>query len=260
MNIWKHRTSKDPAGFNRRERRERRANGFPSDSLRPLRSLRLNVRYSAFTLIELILAIAIMAIVMIAINAVFFSAVRLREHTDYAVEESLPVQQALATMRRDFQGAMPPAENGVLSGDFKVGIVSSMGSGLPVDVEVFTTTGAMRENEPWGEVQKVTYGLRTPSNQQMPGKDLFRSVTRNLLATMTPQPDDQRLMGGVESIEYSCYDGTQWRDTWDTTVTDTNLPAAIRVRILMAGHSGNSGSAQPIEMIVPIDSQSRTNH
>jgi prepilin-type N-terminal cleavage/methylation domain-containing protein len=107
-----------------------------------------DVRCSGFTLIELILSIAIMAIVMVAINAVFFSAVRLREHTDYAVEEGLPVQQALATMRRDLEGAMPPAENGILSGSFKAGIVSSMGLGLPVDLEIYTTTGVLRENEP----------------------------------------------------------------------------------------------------------------
>jgi type II secretion system protein J len=213
----------------------------------------------AFTLLELILAIAIMAIVMIAINAVFFSAVRLREHTDYAVEESLPVQQALATMRRDLQGAMAPTDTGIMAGDFKVGIVSSTGTGLPVDIEMFTTTGVLHDNEPWSEVQKVTYGLRQPTSQQSAGKELYRSVTRNLLATMTPQPDDQLLMSGVDSVEYSCYDGTQWRDTWDTTVTDTNLPTAIRIRVLMTGNGGNPNNSEPIEMIVPIDSQSRTN-
>jgi type II secretion system protein J len=215
---------------------------------------------SAFTLIELILSIAIMAIVMIAINAVFFSAVRLRENTTEAVEESLPVQQALSTMRRDLQGAVAPSENGILTGDFKVGSVNSMGTSFPVDLELYTTTAVMRDNEPWGEVQRVTYGLRQSENRLAPGKDLIRSVTRNLLATMTPQPEDQWMMSGVESIEFSCYDGTQWRNDWDSTVTDTNLPNAIRVRILLASNNGNSGKSRPIEMVVAIDSQSRTNN
>jgi type II secretion system protein J len=215
-------------------------------------------RLPGFTLIELILSIAIMAIVMIAINAVFFSALRLRESTDNVVAESLPIEQAMSTLRRDLQGAVPPADNGVLSGDFKVGDVSSLGTSLPVDIEMFTTTGVLRDSEPWGEVQKVTYGLRSASGPA-PGKDLIRSVTRNLLATVTPQPEDQWLMSGVDSIEFSCYDGTQWRDTWDTTLTDTNLPTAIRVRVQLASRSGNSGATRPIEMVVPIDSQSRTN-
>jgi hypothetical protein len=162
-------------------------------------------------------------------------------------------------MRRDLQGAMPPSDSGVFSGDFKAGNVTSLGSGFPVNLEVYTTTGVLRPNEPWGEVQKVTYGLRQSSNRNMPGQDLYRSVTRNLLATVTPQPEDQWMMSGIQSMEVSCYDGTQWRSDWDTTMTDTNLPTAIRVRILLANSDGSLSTPRPIEMLVPIDSQSRTN-
>jgi type II secretion system protein J len=209
----------------------------------------------AFTLIELILSILIVAIVLVAINGVFFSAMRLRESTMNAVEESLPAQNAISALRRDLQGAMPPSVDGIMSGDFRVGSVTTIGMGQPVDIEMYTTTGALRDNEPWSEIQKVTYQLRQPENRQQPGKDLIRSVTRNLLSNMSPVPSDQLLMSGIESIQYSCYDGSAWYDTWDSTIT-TNLPSAVRVRILMA----NPGGIQrPIEMLVPIDSQSRTN-
>jgi type II secretion system protein J len=213
-------------------------------------------RRHAFTLIELILAIGVMAIVLIAINGVFFSAMRLREKTLDAVGESLPTQNALSIMRRDLQGAMPPAADGILSGDFRVGNVMTLGTGQPVDIEMYTTTGAMHDNEPWSEIQKVTYQLRQPENRQQPGRDLFRSVTRNLLSNMSPLPEDQFMLSGVESIQYSCYDGAAWYDTWDSTVT-TNLPSAVRVRILMTNPGG--GIQKPIEMLIPIDSQSRTN-
>ncbi len=206
-----------------------------------------------FTLIELILAIGVTAIVLIAVNGVFFSAMRLRESTVAAVDGALPVQQALTTLRRDLEGAMPPRTNGIFAGDFKVGGVTSIGLNQPVDIELYTTTGALRANEPWGEVQKVTYQLRLPADRSAPGKDLIRSVTRNLLATVTPQPQDQWMLAGVESVTYSCYDGTQWRDYWDTTVTDTNLPIAVRVRIQFSGESSG-----PAEIVVPIDAQPRT--
>ena len=49
---------------------------------------------SAFTLIEMILAIGVAAIVLVAINAVFFSALHLREVTQAAVDEATPVNQA----------------------------------------------------------------------------------------------------------------------------------------------------------------------
>ncbi len=211
----------------------------------------------AFTLIELILAVGITALVLIVINAVFFSAMRLQESTANSVEESLPIQQTLSTLRRDLQGAMAPTGDGILCGDFKVGGVASSGTSLPVDLELFTTTGALRDDEPWGEVQKVTYQLQLPADRLAPGKDLVRSVTRNLLAAMTPLPEDQRMMGGVDSIQFSCYDGTTWSETWDTSMT-TNLPVAVRVRILLANTTGN-GTPRPVEILVPIDSQTRTN-
>lgn len=211
----------------------------------------------AFTLMELVLAVGITAIVLVAINGVFFSAMRLRESTTEAVNESLPTQQALAILRRDLAGAMPPTTNGVFSGYFKVGSVASTGLNQPVDIELYTTTGALHDNEPWSEVQRVTYELRLPADRSAPGKDLIRSVTRNLLATIAPPPEDQRMMSGIQSIEFSCYDGTEWRDYWDTTMTDTNLPTAVRVRIQLVGSSGVANS-QPIEIIAPIDSQPRT--
>jgi general secretion pathway protein J len=212
----------------------------------------------AFTLIEMILAIGVCSIVVLAINTAFFSALRLREHTTAVVEEALPVQQALVTMRRDLQCAMQPG--GVMSGDFKVGGVTSLGSGESVAIEFCTATGALRENEPWGDVQRVTYQLRQRMGSDSSGGDLIRSVTRNLLATLSSAPDEQRLMGNVESLEFTCYDGSQWLDTWDTSLTTTNLPVAVRVRIQLATeNTGNARDQQPVEIVVPISSQLRTN-
>lgn len=213
-----------------------------------------------FTLMELVLAMGVCVIVLTAINAVFFSALHLRESTVQAVDESLPVQQMLATLRRDLQNAMPPSTNGVLSGDFKVGDVSSVGMSQNVAIELNATTGALHENEPWGDVQRVTYELRNPAvRATATGKDLIRSVTRNLLATITPTPDDQWMMGNVDNLVFECYDGSQWRTTWDTTLGDSGLPVAVRVRIQLAGNTSGSGSRQPIEIIVPLNSQSQTN-
>ena len=52
----------------------------------------------------MLLAVAICAIVLVAINGVFATAVRLRDKTSDAVEESLPVNRALEIMERDLKG------------------------------------------------------------------------------------------------------------------------------------------------------------
>ena len=98
------------------------------------------------------------------------------------------------------------------------------------------------------------------SDRNQQGMDLVRCINRNLLATATPTPETQRLMGHVQTLEFDCYDGMQWRNTWDTSLTDTNLPVAVRVRIQLAARPGEDASKlQPLEMLVPLVSQTRTN-
>lgn len=214
-------------------------------------------RNSAFTLIEVILAIGVAAIVLIAANMVFFSALRLRDATQNVVDNATPTDQTLTILERDLECIVTPT-NGtskVLSGDFRVGNIISTGSGA-VAIEMFTATGELSDKEPWGDIQKVTYELRDPISGG-PGKDLVRSITRNLLSPTTPDVEDQWMMGGVQNLTISCYDGTQWWNTWDTTgltSVNTNLPTAVRVDIQPVGDQ-----MSPIEILVPIDSLSRTN-
>jgi type II secretion system protein J len=215
----------------------------------------------AFTLIEMVLAIGVAAIVLITVNTVLFAALRLRDATADAVDAAAPVDQAVTFIRRDLQCVVTPT-NGttkVLSGDFRVGNVSSPGVPEPVAIEMFTATGALSVSAPWADIQRVTYELKQPTDRNAVGKNLVRSVVRNLLTMTTPDVEDQLMLSGVQNIKFTCFDGTQWQETWDTTgvtSTYTNLPLAVRVDIQMSGGGAN---AQPIEMVVPIDAQTRTN-
>jgi len=93
-------------------------------------------------------------------------------------------------------------------------------------------------------------------------------VTRNLLpATVEDEPAQQWLMSGVQSLKFYYHDGTQWRDSWDSTTADpttgqTNtLPAAIKLQIqLIAKEGGRPLSlSAPVELVVPIVVRGRTN-
>ena len=212
----------------------------------------------AFTLIEMILAIGVAAIVLVAANSVFFTALHLRNATAEVVDAAAPIDQAVAIMRHDLQCAVTPNPSGTLSGGFKIGNVTSTGINDPVAAELYTATGTLSETTPWGDIQRVTYELKN-STRAAGGLDLYRSVTRNVLSTATPDVADQLMLRGVQSVRFSAYDGAQWFTAWDTTDTssaNTNLPVAVRVAIQLTGADRNSS---PIEILVPIDSQSRTN-
>jgi type II secretion system protein J len=218
----------------------------------------------AFTLIEMILAVGISAIVLICVNTVLFASLRLRDETSNLVDAASPVERTVRLLRLDLQNVVVPTNcsGGVLSGDFKVGDVSSMGIADPVAIEMFTTTGKLSPNAPWGEVQRVTYELRAPSDRSALGRNLMRSVVRNLLTDNSPDVEDQFMMSGVQNFTVSCYDGSGWQPNWDTTgLTSiyTNLPLAVRVDIQMAQPEGQNNNLGPIELVVPIDVQWPTN-
>lgn len=208
------------------------------------------------------LALAISAIILAAIGGVFYSAIRLRDRTTAALDESAPLHQAMTIMRRDFAGAIPPGSTYPLAGDFKCGSLGSGNGGSSGEIQIFTTTGVINDRVPWGDIQEVFYELREPttSSRNSSGRDLIRTVTRNLLSTGTSESDEQWILGNVQSLQFSCYDGQNWRDNWDTSTGDTNLPVAVKIRVLTSTDSSvDLRSMQPFELVVPILSVTHTN-
>jgi type II secretion system protein J len=223
---------------------------------------KIKIKTGGFTLIEVLLAVGIFAIVLFAMNTVFYSALRLERATNRAVDERLPLNQALAILRRDLQCAAPPMTNSyLLPRDFVSGGGSGFGASAGASLEFYTTTGIISDDAAWGDLQKVRYELVEPTDRaNSKGQELVRVVTRNVLATTAEQQEEQTLVGDVESVEFLCYNGTDWRSTWDTAGGDTGLPLAVRVRIQLAmNDSGVNVARDPLELLVPISSQALTN-
>src|SRR5258708_29807092 len=200
---------------------------------------------------------------------------RLQRSATRNVEESLPIQQALTLIKRDLQGIVAPG--GTLAGPLQpstaaTGNAANMvpqgsaasGMGQQGSTVFYTCTGAIDDTTPFGDVQRVAYYLKNPDYRNMPGKDLVRLVSRNLLATMQEQATEQWLMGGVERLQFAFFDGANWQDTWDSTTPDpttsqtNNLPKAIKVQIDLAAGYGEARKA-PVQLLVPVIVQARTN-
>jgi type II secretion system protein J len=212
----------------------------------------------AFTLLELLLAIMIISIVLVAINGVFFTALHLRDATINAIEASLPAEEAFEVMQNDLAN-LAASTNGVLIGPLQT---TTLTNALPDQIgpDFYTSGGELDGMVPWGDIQKIDYLLSTPTNGvRRPGRDLIRAVTHNLLPlTQPPQPDEEHaILSGVQSLTFLYYDGTQWDPNWDTT-QQTNLPQAIKVQIQMAVAPGFAPEA-PMELVVPVDVLLNTN-
>ena len=223
--------------------------------------LEKSARSHAFTLIEAVLALSISAVVLAAIGGVFYSAMRLRDRTVASLESVSSVHPALTVIRRDIRGVVWPG--GIMSGAFRCGALDSQFGGAN-GLQFSTTTATLNEDEPYGEIQEVIYELRESSTGGRGGsKELMRSVNRNLLTALTETPHEEVLLSGVQNLEVTCYNGNAWVSTWDTSLTETNLPAAVRVQIEMAEDEAATESAsaetRTYELMLPVVVQSATN-
>ena len=208
----------------------------------------------AFTLIEVMVAILIAAVVLASLNSFFAGAMRLRSRVTETAEQDLPVEFAVATMKKDLRGIVPP---GTLAGAM-ASDVAAVGMTQPAALEIYTTTGVLRDDVPWADVQKIDYYLQTSTNKLVAtGRDLIRGVTRNLLASTPETPSPQPLLQGVDSLTFAFYDGTNWNTSWSATLSNT--PVAIRVNINFAPPPGGGHLTPPVEFVEPVVIEALTN-
>jgi len=212
---------------------------------------------SAFTLFEVLIATLIAGIVLAAMNAAFYAALHLRSVTTDLVENSIPQNHAASILKADLRGTL------ITGGTMAISIESpgtESGNNQPTDLDIYTTTGVIRNDQPWGDVQKVSYLLKDSTNASHPvGKDLIRAVTRNLLASTPPDLAEQPLLSGVNSVQFSFFDGANWQTSWDSTSAVTPAPQAIRVHIEFANGNSTGRGRLPLEILVPVDGQVSSN-
>jgi type II secretion system protein J len=215
----------------------------------------------AFTLIELILAMAGCALILTAIYGVFSQAVRMRDNAAAHTRTALIRAHALTVLRNDLRnarvsGLVSTAGTSVGLAATLVGSQTSPSGAFPGFLK-FTTTTAVDDGEsPVGDVQEVQYyvALDPDAAGQRTGR-LVRTVDRDLLAPVRGTPAEEPLLPDVQSMEVAFFDGTDWQDSWEYDVTNNNaVPAAVRVRIQPAVADGATASA-PLELVVPWSTQ-----
>jgi prepilin-type N-terminal cleavage/methylation domain-containing protein len=212
-----------------------------------------NERSRAFTLIEVLLSVAIAAVVLAAISAVLFGALHLQARTTEATSQTLPMDRAIATIKQDLACILQASTKG---SNATIGLMgtdaTSTGLTQTPLLEIYTASGAVSDDVPWPSVQKIDYWLQPPTNRTgQLGMDLVRGVTRNLLPASPMPPDQQQvLLQNVQRLQFSFYDGTNWNDTWSTMLS--NVPVAIKGAISFARSRGGEMPGIPAQFLVPV--------
>ena len=235
-----------------------RSHIFPSRSRRS--------RAAGFTLLELLVALAMVAIVAVSMYSSLRVAFKAKAGAEIAVAPSRISELAMEFLRADIVCAMAPTSNSIgfaststaatatatanasqsstvplsLAGSF-IGIDSKDDRGHDGDDVVFYTTSDGPEHVVGdGEIKMVELAVITPDGTS--DHVLVRRVTRNLLSPQQVTPDDEVICRHVSSFNLRYYDGTSWQDSWDSTQQYNELPAAVEVTLELEPLNGDLNS------------------
>jgi len=173
-----------------------------------------------FTLIEVLIALALTVIVASALASSLWVAFKARRSANAAIEESRQTSTTGDVLAREIAGCLPPT--GRLAGPFE---------GVADDIQFFTT-GPEPKATVQGDIRGIEYTTVPGTNN---GQNLVRRVTSNLLAQVVVTPPDEVLCQNVDSLEFWYYDGTDWQDSWDSTTASpaNTLPVAVKFTLTL---------------------------
>ena len=186
---------------------------------------------SGFTLLEVILAIALTALVMSMLYGVVSSTILAQRRVEAEMFIS-EVGPALTTqIRQDLDAVFQPDAEG----EYFVGIDRTSGSGESDRVDFLATVMAYGSEDEYEEpgfhsVNEIGYQL-VPNDTESGVGVLYRRLDYFV--------DEDPLRGGrlvelydrVLSFDVQYFDGTQWQKSWATKDNEGNLPEAIKVEL-----------------------------
>lgn len=187
-------------------------------------------RCAGFTLLEILVAIAIAAIVLTAIYGVFASVSRAKERLDQDGEAFQRARVIFDRLGREFRGVCPvggPDRRGVL----RTGVDAD---GNPI-LELTTSATAQLGVRQTG-IALIRYTLATdPENPA--GKILYRSEQSALVNDEDlRQSGPMRLAAGIEQLEWRFLVGEQWLNRLDAE--QAGLPLLAELTLTMTDARG----------------------
>ena len=233
----------------------------------------------AFTLIEIMAASLAASILLLGVYSIFHRAMKSRDAAVGAVRQSRIRQRAVSIIRTDLASAY--ISGGLLASTLEGGM-DNQKSKFPGYLRFTTSTGKdTNDDQGYGDTQQIEYYISgSAAGSTAQNGPLVRVVTRDLLsgsggATSTSGSSyEETVLPGVEQMEVTFYDGSDWQYTWQVTGTTSaggsttlmnygyadasgsaTLPRAIRVRLMQSATSEATLPPPPVEVLVPFETE-----
>lgn len=180
-------------------------------------------RNGGFTLLELLVALAIAALVVTAAYGVFFSLNRAQQVASVDMEQRRALRSSLDLLRRELSSIL------YNSGDKRLRLLVEDRDffGKPASNLSFATIAPPADG-PVSDQVLLRY-LVVEAGEQL---KLTRAARDFFLEEEMERVPAYPVLDKLEGFLVECYDGSKWLKNWDTALTPA-LPKAIRVTVTL---------------------------
>src|SRR5208282_4632439 len=207
-------------------------------------------RAPGFTLIEMMLAIGVLALILVMLASSFSTVAHSKVHAEGRLMVDREGRALMWQLTHELTNAVQTpyaASNVALLGNGR------MGSGRPIDTITMSTLSGGNRRAIGGMTPEtiVTYNL-TP-NRDLPGCYFLQRSQQSGLLTSTVATQSTVLADNVLSLHIRYFDGQNWGESWDSSSLPQGrqLPVAVAIQIQMAA-PGNRVMDFATQVIVPM--------
>ncbi|HSZ23640.1 MAG TPA: type II secretion system protein GspJ [Candidatus Sulfotelmatobacter sp.] len=190
-----------------------------------------------FTLIEMMLAIGVLALILVMLASSFSTIAHSKVHAEGRLMVDREGRALLWQLTKELRNAVQTpytASNVALFGN------GHMGNGAPIDTITLSTFSGGHRKALTGLTPEtiVTYNLIANPDQQ--GWYLLQRSQQSGLLTSTVSPQTTTLADNILSLHFRYFDGQKWGESWESSSLpqQRQLPVAVAIQIRMGAPGG----------------------
>ena len=209
---------------------------------------------AGFTLLELMLALAILALILVMIAGSFNAVVHSKIHGEARLDVDREGRAIVWQMANEIRGAVQMPYPGVPANTLLLGRAQMMG-GSAVDGFTVSTLSAGHRRAITGMDAEELVTYTGTSNSQVPGYYILTRSQRSALlqGVNLPGPPPIMLADNVVALHLRYSNGLAWLESWDSTALPppTQLPVAVSIDLTLGAGRGRTMNFST-EVVVPM--------